>query len=37
MKTYKEISTQQIEAFTKVVHHPNNRPVQPINARAVLK
>jgi carbonic anhydrase len=30
-------SKQQIDQFTKVMGHPNNRPVQPVNARAVLK
>ena len=30
-------SKEQIEAFTHAMHHPNNRPVQPINARVVLK
>ena len=37
MNTYKEISAAQVEAFTRVMHHPNNRPVQPLNARTVLK
>jgi carbonic anhydrase len=30
-------SKAQIEQFTRVMGHPNNRPVQPLNARAVLK
>lgn len=30
-------SKAQIEQFSKVLGHPNNRPVQPVNARAVLK
>ena len=30
-------SKPQIDQFTKVMGHPNNRPVQPVNARAVLK
>lgn len=30
-------SPQQVEAFEHVVHHANNRPVQPVNARVVLK
>lgn len=30
-------SKAQIEQFSKVLEHPNNRPVQPVNARAVLK
>lgn len=37
MKTYKEIAREQVEAFTRVMHHPNNRPVQPLHARTVLK
>lgn len=30
-------SKEQIEKFAHVMHHPNNRPVQPVNARPVLK
>jgi carbonic anhydrase len=30
-------SKPQIDQFTKVMGHPNNRPVQPVNARTVLK
>jgi len=30
-------STGQIESFSRVIHHPNNRPLQPANARPVLK
>jgi len=30
-------SKPQIDQFTKVMGHPNNRPVQPVNARKVLK
>ncbi len=30
-------SKAQIEQFSKVMGHPNNRPVQPVNARVVLK
>lgn len=30
-------SKEQIEAFTHAVHHANNRPVQPVNARPVLQ
>lgn len=30
-------SKEQIEQFAHVMHHPNNRPVQPVNARPVLK
>jgi carbonic anhydrase len=28
---------EQIEQFAHTIHHPNNRPVQAINARSVLK
>lgn len=31
------ISPAQVAAFSAVMHHPNNRPVQPVNARLVLK
>jgi carbonic anhydrase len=37
MKTPVTASEEQIEAFAHVMHHPNNRPVQAINARPVLK
>ena len=30
-------SEEQVEAFQHLVHHANNRPVQPLNARVVLK
>ena len=30
-------SREQIEEFTHVIHHNNNRPVQAVNARPVLK
>ena len=30
-------SKAQIDAFTHVMHHPNSRPLQPVNARAVLQ
>ncbi len=31
------VSKEQVEAFAHAMHHPNNRPVQPVNARPVLK
>ena len=31
------VSRQQVEAFKKVMGHPNNRPVQPVNARPILQ
>jgi carbonic anhydrase len=30
------ISKEQVEKFLHIMHHPNNRPVQPINARKVI-
>jgi carbonic anhydrase len=37
LKTHSTASKQQIEAFQHVMHHPNNRPLQPVNARVILK
>ena len=37
MKTPVAASKEQVEAFAHVMHHPNNRPVQPVNARPVLQ
>ena len=37
MKEPVSASRQQIQAFAHVMHHPNNRPVQPTNARLVLQ
>ncbi len=31
------VSKEQVEKFSHLMHHPNNRPVQPLNARKVLK
>jgi len=31
------VSQAQVDAFVHVMHHPNNRPVQPTNARPVLQ
>lgn len=31
------VSKAQVRTFTKVMGHPNNRPVQPLNARQILK
>ncbi len=36
MKEVLTASKQQIKAFSEVIHEPNNRPLQPINARTVL-
>jgi carbonic anhydrase len=37
MKKPATASKAQIEKFFGVMHHPNNRPLQPVNARPVLK
>jgi len=37
MKSPMELSEQQLSQFTDAVHTPNNRPVQPINARLVVE
>ena len=37
MKSPVSVSKQQINAFKQVIGHPNIRPVQPRNTRAVLK
>jgi carbonic anhydrase len=37
MKESVSVSKKQVEAFLRAMHHPNNRPVQPINARQVLR
>jgi carbonic anhydrase len=37
MKESVTISREQVERFARVIHHANNRPVQPLNARAVLR
>jgi carbonic anhydrase len=30
-------SAEQVEKFAHTIHHPNNRPVQPINARPIVR
>ena len=37
MKHKISASKEQIDQFLHVMHHPNNRPIQPINARTVLQ
>jgi carbonic anhydrase len=37
MKSSNTVSKEQIEKFTNAMRHPNNRPVQPVNARMVLQ
>lgn len=31
------VSREKVAAFSAALPHPNNRPVQPVNARPVLK
>jgi carbonic anhydrase len=37
MKDYLKISKEQTEEFLHLLHHPNNRPIQAINARKVME
>ncbi len=37
IKAYASASQEQIEKFTHIMHHPNNRPVQPLNSRVVIQ
>jgi carbonic anhydrase len=37
MKQPLSVSKQQIKKFESLLRHPNNRPIQPVNARPVLK
>jgi carbonic anhydrase len=37
LKTPVSVSSEQVAAFARVMKHPNNRPVQPVNARPVLR
>jgi carbonic anhydrase len=37
LKAHSTASKQQIEAFQHVMHHPNNRPLQPLNSRVILQ
>jgi carbonic anhydrase len=37
MKSVATVSESQVEQFAKAVGHPNNRPLQAVNARPVLK
>ncbi|WAF79128.1 carbonic anhydrase family protein [Aeromonas dhakensis] len=37
MKEPVQVSQTQIDAFKAVMHHPNNRPVQPLHGRLVLQ
>ncbi|MCI5120989.1 MAG: carbonic anhydrase, partial [Candidatus Electrothrix sp. AUS4] len=31
------VSEAQVKQLTKTLKHPNNRPVQPVNARPILQ
>jgi carbonic anhydrase len=37
MKNIVTASKKQLEKFSHTMHHPNNRPIQPINARMVVQ
>jgi len=37
MKDDGQVSLEQVKAFTEVMHHPNNRPLQPVNARVIMQ
>ena len=37
LKEYVPVSKAEVEEFLKTMKHPNNRPVQPVNARKVLQ
>ena len=37
MEDANTVSKEQVEKFTETMHHENNRPVQPINARLIAK
>lgn len=36
MKNAVDVQKEQVEQFAHVLHHPNNRPVQPLNSRIVI-
>ncbi|WP_457747722.1 carbonic anhydrase [Sulfurimonas sp.] len=37
LKDYSKVSKAEVEEFMHTMHHPNNRPIQPVNARKVLQ
>ena len=37
LKDYATVSDSQVKELAHLLHHPNNRPIQPINARKVIK
>ncbi len=37
MKQPLTVSTEQVKKLRHIMHHPNNRPVQRVNARLLLK
>ena len=36
LKNYSRVSEQQVADFLNIMKHPNNRPIQPINARKIM-
>lgn len=36
LKDVETISREQVETFVRVMHHPNNRPLQAVNARVIV-
>jgi len=36
LKHYSKVSEQQVDDFLNIMHHENNRPIQPINARKIM-
>ncbi|MFT7823314.1 MAG: carbonic anhydrase [Sulfurimonas sp.] len=37
LKTPVNVSRAQVEQFAHAMHHPNNRPIQPLNARVIVE
>jgi len=37
MRSMPSISRKQLDVFQRALKHPNNRPVQPLNARVIMK
>ena len=37
LKDIQQASAQQIAAFSKLIGHPNNRPIQPLNGRVIVE
>ena len=34
---YRFLTEDQVDSFLEVMHHENNRPVRPVNARPILQ